>query len=98
MIVSMTGFASRIFTLGEETYKMELKSLNHRFLDLKVRIPRDLASFETPVKAALEAGIKRGSVDLWIERQSGAKNEGKIDSGKMTEGRRERRSERVKME
>jgi uncharacterized protein (TIGR00255 family) len=81
MIVSMTGFASRIFTLGEETYKMELKSLNHRFLDLKVRIPRDLASFETPVKAALEAGIKRGSVDLWIERQSGAKNEGKSDSG-----------------
>ncbi len=75
MIISMTGFASRIFTHGDETYKMELKSLNHRFLDLKVRIPRDLASFETPVKAALEAGIKRGSIDLWIERQSGAKND-----------------------
>jgi len=75
MIISMTGFASRIFTHGDETYKMELKSLNHRFLDLKVRIPRDLASFEAPVKAALEAGIKRGSIDLWIERQSGVKND-----------------------
>ena len=81
MIVSMTGFASRIFTHGEETYKMELKSLNHRFLDLKVRIPRDLAPFETPVKAALEAGIKRGSIDLWIERQSGTKGDGKSDAG-----------------
>jgi len=81
MIISMTGFASRIFTLGEETYKMELKSLNHRFLDLKVRIPRDLASFEAPIKVALEAGIKRGSIDLWIERQNGTKSDGKNDAG-----------------
>jgi uncharacterized protein (TIGR00255 family) len=75
MIISMTGFASRIFTHDDEVYKMELKSLNHRFLDLKVRMPRDLASLETPVKATLETGIKRGSIDLWIERQNGGKNE-----------------------
>lgn len=75
MITSMTGFSSRFFSFGEETYKLELKSLNHRFLDLKVRIPRDLAALEAPIKVALEAGIKRGSVDFWMERQSGPKLE-----------------------
>jgi uncharacterized protein (TIGR00255 family) len=75
MITSMTGFATRMFSFGTETYKLEIKSLNHRFLDLKVRLPRDLVGLEPRIKAMLEAGIKRGSIDFWMERQSAAKTE-----------------------
>jgi uncharacterized protein (TIGR00255 family) len=75
MITSMTGFASRIFTVGDETYKMEIKSLNHRFMDLKLRMPRDLNSLESQLKTLIEAQVKRGSIDLWVERQSSVKSD-----------------------
>jgi len=75
MIVSMTGFASRTFQFGEESYKIEVKSLNHRFLDLKLRLPRDFASFDSTIRSWIEAKVKRGSVDFWIERQGSSKVE-----------------------
>ena len=75
MIQSMTGFATRSFSFKEETYKIELKSLNHRFLDLKLRLPRGFTAFEAGIKTAVEAKFKRGSVEVWIERQSVVKSE-----------------------
>ena len=73
MISSMTGFATVSVQAGKAAYKIELKSLNHRFLDLKIRMPRDFAPLEAELKALLEKEMKRGSVDLWIERQNQAK-------------------------
>ena len=70
MIHSMTGFSSRSFTFKDETYKVEIKTLNHRFLDLKLRIPRDLNSFEPIFKPLVEKELKRGSVELWVEKLS----------------------------
>ncbi len=70
MIHSMTGFATRSFSFQGETYKIELKSLNHRFLDLKIRMPKTFGVFEPSLKALVESKLKRGSVDIWIERTS----------------------------
>ena len=74
MIDSMTGYASRQFSFKNETYKIEMKSLNHRFLDLKLRMPRDFNIFDSIVKPLVEKRVKRGSVDLWVERLSNSKN------------------------
>jgi uncharacterized protein (TIGR00255 family) len=71
----MTGFASRTFQFGEESYKIEVKSLNHRFLDLKLRIPRDFAVYDSVLRSWIEAKVKRGAIDFWIERQGGLKVE-----------------------
>jgi uncharacterized protein (TIGR00255 family) len=68
---SMTGFASGTFSSAGQSYKLEIKTLNHRFLDLKIRLPRDFAVFEGQLKAGVEAHLKRGTVDVWIERNSG---------------------------
>jgi uncharacterized protein (TIGR00255 family) len=65
----MTGFASTVFSSGEDSFRIEVKSLNHRFLDLKFRIPRELQTFESPLRSLLESRLKRGSVDFWVERQ-----------------------------
>lgn len=65
---SMTGFASGTFSFDGQSYKLEIKTLNHRFLDLKLRIPRDLNSVEPLLKGAVESRLSRGTVDLWIER------------------------------
>jgi uncharacterized protein (TIGR00255 family) len=68
MIVSMTGYASKMVLIGDESFKIELKSLNHRFLDVKLRMPRDLGFLESGIKGLFESRIKRGSLDAWIER------------------------------
>jgi len=90
MILSMTGFASRTFQVGEDSYKIEVKSLNHRFLDLKVRVPRDFAPFEANLRGWIEARIKRGAIDLWIERQSASKtvSEVRIDEDRIRSAHR----------
>jgi uncharacterized protein (TIGR00255 family) len=75
MIHSMTGFSTRTVTILGEPYKIELKSLNHRFLDLKLRMPKSLNSFEAQIKSTVEQKIKRGSVEVWIERQGQNKGE-----------------------
>jgi uncharacterized protein (TIGR00255 family) len=70
MICSMTGFSTRVFSYNGENYKIELKTLNHRFLEMKFRIPKEWSALEAPVKTLLESKLKRGSVDVWIERAS----------------------------
>lgn len=68
MIASMTGYASRMFTFQGVHYKVEFKSLNHRFLELKLRTPREWLPLETAIRSFVESKIKRGSVEMWIER------------------------------
>jgi uncharacterized protein (TIGR00255 family) len=74
MICSMTGFSSRVFSYSGENYKIELKTLNHRFLEMKFRMPKEWSALEAPIKALLESKLKRGSVDLWIEKATEQKN------------------------
>ena len=76
MIHSMTGYASRTFSFLNQNYKIETKSLNHRFMELKLRTPREWSSFEAPLRALVESKVKRGSVDLWIERLNDPQNGG----------------------
>jgi uncharacterized protein (TIGR00255 family) len=73
MICSMTGFSSRVFSFNGENYKIELKSLNHRFLEVKFRIPKEWSGLEASLKVLLETKLKRGALDLWIERANEVK-------------------------
>ena len=76
MICSMTGYASRLFYYNGENYKIEVKTLNHRFLELKFRMPKEWVSIEPAVRALFEKKMKRGSIELWVERASDAKSNG----------------------
>lgn len=69
-IHSMTGFGSAEGSIGEQKYRVEVKALNHRFLDLKVRLPRELSGAELPLRAALQAKFARGALDLKVDRVS----------------------------
>lgn len=74
MICSMTGFSSKIFSFNGENYKIEMKTLNHRFLEIKVRAPKEWSVLEPVIKSAVESKLKRGSVDVWIEKAGDQKN------------------------
>jgi uncharacterized protein (TIGR00255 family) len=63
MILSMTGFAAVAAELPGCSLTVELRSVNHRYLDLQVRLPDELRSIESAVRDALAAQLKRGKVD-----------------------------------
>ncbi len=66
MVRSMTGFGRG--EAGDESKKVivEMKSVNHRYLDLNIKLPRKLNPFEANVRAYLKSQIVRGKVDVYI--------------------------------
>jgi len=66
VIRSMTGFGRASFEVGELAFEVELRSVNHRYLDARVKLPRLLAGFEGDVRARLQARLDRGKVDLSV--------------------------------
>lgn len=74
MIKSMTGYGRAQRSAEGCEITVELRSVNHRYLDSTVRIPRIYVSMEEPVKARVQNGISRGKVDVFvtIEHNEGA--------------------------
>ena len=69
MIKSMTGFASLTHEDERATLGVTIRSVNHRFLDLQLRIPQSLADLESRVRALLQKRLARGRVELAISVQ-----------------------------
>ena len=70
MIKSMTGYGSAKGAVGELKISVELKSVNNRYLDVSVRMPRSFLFAEDAVKAAVGKHISRGKVDLFVSVDS----------------------------
>jgi uncharacterized protein (TIGR00255 family) len=70
MIKSMTGYGSAKGAVGELKISVELKSVNNRYLDVSVRMPRSFLFSEDAVKAAVGKHISRGKVDLFVSVDS----------------------------
>lgn len=63
MINSMTGFASRSHDYDYGQLNLELRTVNHRYLEVQLRLPDELRSLETSLREAIGAYISRGKVD-----------------------------------
>ncbi len=70
MIKSMTGYGSAKGTVEGLQIAVELKSVNNRYLDASVRLPRSFLFAEDPVKAAVQRHISRGKVDVFVSVDS----------------------------
>ena len=66
MIKSMTGFGRCGIQKGSRKYTVELKSVNHRYLDVNIRMPKKLNFFETAIRTLLKTYANRGKVDIFI--------------------------------
>lgn len=75
----MTGYGSASATAEETSVTVELRTVNHRFLDLHVRLPRDFAYLEQQVQQAVRERVSRGRVDIHIGIQSTGAGEMEID-------------------
>ena len=66
MIKSMTGFGRSEITEGERKFTVELKGVNHRYLDVNIRMPKKLNFFESSIRNLLKQYAQRGKVDIFI--------------------------------
>ncbi|MDR2546274.1 MAG: YicC family protein [Lachnospiraceae bacterium] len=66
MIKSMTGYGRNETTDGERRITAEIRSVNHRHLDLSVKMPRKFGFYEAKVKGLMKSYAKRGKVDVFI--------------------------------
>lgn len=72
-VYSMTGYATlRVEAIEDASFTLTLKSVNHRFLDLQLRLPQSCEALEAPIRKALKEQIQRGHVEfsLQLDRQS----------------------------
>ncbi|HJA11668.1 MAG TPA: YicC family protein [Candidatus Mediterraneibacter merdipullorum] len=66
MIKSMTGFGRCEIQRDSRKFTVELKSVNHRYLDVNIRMPKKLNFFETAIRTLLKSYANRGKVDIFI--------------------------------
>ncbi len=66
MIKSMTGYGKGNISENLRNYQVEIKSVNHRYLDISVKMPRVLSYLEEDVKKVISSKVKRGKIDVFI--------------------------------
>lgn len=66
MIKSMTGFGRYEVSEADRKITVEMKSVNHRYLDVNIKMPKKLNFFEAAIRAELKNYIQRGKVDIFI--------------------------------
>lgn len=75
MIKSMTGFGRSEITDGARKFTVELKGVNHRYLDVNIRMPKKLNFFETSIRNLLKEYAQRGKVDIFITYEDTSENQ-----------------------
>ncbi|WP_409341079.1 YicC/YloC family endoribonuclease [Paenibacillus sp. MBLB4367] len=81
MIVSMTGFGQATRNAGGYRLHIDARSVNHRYAEIVIRLPREAQPFEDALKKTVQQSIKRGRVDVYVtvEREASAGQKVDID-------------------
>ena len=74
MIKSMTGFGRCEIEEGNRKVTVEMKSVNHRYLDVNIKMPKKLSFFESSVRNELKNYVQRGKIDIFISYEDFSEN------------------------
>lgn len=87
MVKSMTGYGRAVETVNGREFTVEVRSVNNRYLDCTVKLPRNLSFGEDAVKQAVKTSISRGKVDVFVSVRSEGAQETAVSLNKpMAEG------------
>ena len=75
MIKSMTGFGRCEVQKDARKFTVELKGVNHRYIDVNIRMPKKLNFFETAIRTLLKSYATRGKVDIFITYEDSSQNQ-----------------------
>ncbi|MCR5800960.1 MAG: YicC family protein [Lachnospiraceae bacterium] len=78
MIMSMTGFGRGEAENSERKFTVEIKSVNHRYLDVSLKMPKSLSFFESAIRQEIKDHISRGKVDIFITYENRSENVGTL--------------------
>ena len=76
MILSMTGYANTSAVIDGGSLTLEVRSVNHRYLDIQLRMPDELRGFESALREAITAHLQRGKVECRINYAARAAQSG----------------------
>jgi uncharacterized protein (TIGR00255 family) len=79
VILSMTGFGRASVRLGPFGFEIEVRSVNHRHLDARARMPRLLSSYEAEIRTRIQQRIGRGKVDLSVTSSDDSKVSARVE-------------------
>ena len=74
MIRSMTGFGRSEYVDEDKKIAIEIKSVNHRYSDINIKMPRKFNQFEAAMRTVLKDYIERGKVDVFVTYEDYAKS------------------------
>lgn len=82
MIKSMTGYGKSSLSINSREYQVEIKTVNHKYIDVNIKVPRIISYLEEDVRKLVVSRIKRGKVDIQIsfENYSQDGNDVKINT------------------
>ena len=75
MIKSMTGFGRCEVSEGDRKFTVEMKGVNHRYLDVNIRMPKKLNFFDSAIRTVLKQYVTRGKVDIFITYEDLTENQ-----------------------
>ncbi|MFV0519872.1 MAG: YicC/YloC family endoribonuclease [Lachnospirales bacterium] len=78
MMKSMTGFGSHEMFIDNRRFSVEIKSVNHKYCEITIKLPRFLNEFEHKFRQILKDNISRGKVDVYINFETFSENDYKI--------------------
>ena len=82
MVCSMTGFGRSEVTEGQRKYIVELKSVNNRYLDINIKMPKKFNAFEAAIRSELKGYMKRGKVDVFVSYEDFSESESRVKYNK----------------
>lgn len=78
MMKSMTGFGRYEVSEGDRKITVEMKSVNHRYLDVSMKMPKKLNFFDSAIRGVLKGYVQRGKVDVFITYEDLSESSGAL--------------------
>ncbi|WP_312649953.1 YicC/YloC family endoribonuclease [Proteiniclasticum sp.] len=82
MIKSMTGFGRAMFDDEKRSFLVEMRAVNHRYLDMNIRMPKSLMTLEDRVRKLISKYISRGKIDVFITYKNYAREDTAVKSNR----------------
>ena len=82
MIKSMTGFGKASLSQNLREYQIEMKAVNHRYLDISIKLPRQLSYLEEDIRKEIAGYVKRGKIEVGITFENNSQEGRKITINK----------------
>ena len=74
MVKSMTGYGKSSLSINSREYQVEIKAVNHKYIDINIKMPRIISYLEEDIRKLIASKIKRGKIDVSISFENYSKD------------------------